>query len=389
MKNAKEKINILYIDIEGGWGGSSRSLYYLIRHLDRTKYEPVVLYGKEGPNRVRYKEMGVPAYLFSPIPRVRALKKNNHKSLAIFILKLIHLPRFLVFVKRIIRLHKIQVIHMNQSCLFFVALFLKRMADCKIVYHVRTMLPKNIFGKIQMCIVRKTADYIIFITENEQSLWHEVCPLTKNIPQSVIYNSAEPVYGDGGGRLLGEYPDRFRIAAMSTMTYTRGIDRLLDVAHFLREKNHNRSLFVICSQEGRRNAYAESIRRDVAKRGLGEFFLFLGYQSNPERLLSECSAFIHLTRDHNPWGRNIIEAIAQGKPVISIGAYQGFVQDAVNGYLLPEFDPEVISEKIIYLSDNPAVVKSMEEENIKKGKRLFDARANTEKVVSVYEGLMV
>lgn len=387
MQSMNTKVPVLYIDIEGGWGGSSRSLYYLIKHLDRARYAPVVVYGKEGPNRKRYFEMGVPAYLFSPLPRVRALRRNNHKALLLFVLKLVHLPRFLLFVGRLVKKYRIKLIHLNEESLFFVAIFFKMLFDCKIVYHIRTMLPPNIFGKIQVRLASGTADSIIFITENEQKRWHELCPRIKDIPQSVIYNFAEAI-PINRPRILSDYGNRFRIAVMSTMSPARGIDRVISVAESLRRRNHRESLFVVCGQEGRANSYASSLRQNIKDKQLEDFFLFLGHQEMPEAVISECSALIHLTRDYNPWGRNVIEAIVCGKPVISIGTYNKFIENNVNGYLLPEFDAEAVSDKIMFLYSHPEVLQDMEKVNADKGKRLFGPSSNVSKIAGIYDFLL-
>ena len=52
-------IRVLYIDIEGGWGGSSRSLLYFVGHLDPNKVKPIVWHRREGPVSERLQDLGV------------------------------------------------------------------------------------------------------------------------------------------------------------------------------------------------------------------------------------------------------------------------------------------------------------------------------------------
>ena len=42
-------IRSLHVDIEGGRGGSSRSLYQLLSRLDRSRFEPFVAHRQQGP----------------------------------------------------------------------------------------------------------------------------------------------------------------------------------------------------------------------------------------------------------------------------------------------------------------------------------------------------
>jgi glycosyltransferase involved in cell wall biosynthesis len=247
------------------------------------------------------------------------------------------------------------------------------------------MLPKNIFGKIQMRIVAHTADYLIFISENEKKLWEETYPRSKKVPQSVIYNFFETPTAIDRKDVLSDYKDKFKLASLSTISGRRGTDRLIDVAEALEKKGSHNVLFVICGKG--KASYIDSLKSSIKTKSLEDSFLFLGHQEFPEFILSECDALIKLPRTYNPWGRNVIEAMMCGRPVISLGTYNRFITDGVNGYLLPEFNPEDIAERIIYLYDHPEVVQKMGRVNIDKGRLLFDAATNIFKINRVYEEL--
>ena len=61
-------MGILYLDIEGGWGGSSRSLYYLLEAIDRRRFRPVVVTRKDGPIRQRYETIGITCVHMPDLP---------------------------------------------------------------------------------------------------------------------------------------------------------------------------------------------------------------------------------------------------------------------------------------------------------------------------------
>ncbi|MDD5679955.1 MAG: glycosyltransferase family 4 protein [Candidatus Omnitrophica bacterium] len=382
----KSGIPILYVDIEGGWGGSSRSLYYLIKYLDKDKYGPVLVYGKEGPNKERYAEMDVPAYLFSPIPRITAMRHGNPKGILVFLLTLVHLPRFLIFVKKLINNYDIKIVHLNHESLFFAGIFFKVFFRCRVVYHVRTMLPRNIFAKIQVCIAGKTADHLVFITENEQGLWREICPGTAKLPQSVIYNFAEAGTAAGKTDALAGYKDKFKALVLSSISRPRGTDRLIDVARALKKIGCDNAIFVVCGKSDPGNRYAAFIRQSIKDKGLENYFCFMGYQNSPETVISESDILVHISRAiENPWGRDVIEAMASGKPVVTVGNYDKYIRDGVNGYLLPEFDAEKFAEKIAYLSAHPEVAQKMGRDNKEKAESLFNGRNNIHKITEIYD----
>jgi glycosyltransferase involved in cell wall biosynthesis len=65
------------------------------------------------------------------------------------------------------------------------------------------------------------------------------------------------------------------------------------------------------------------------------------------------------TREANPWGRDIIEALAAGRPVLSVGRYDRFVEDGVTGVLQPDFDADAMAGRIARLADNRDEIERM------------------------------
>ena len=80
---------------------------------------------------------------------------------------------------------------------------------------------------------------------------------------------------------------------------------------------------------------------------------FIGHCKSPEKLISQCDLLVKLTRGADPWGRDILEALAGGLPVISIGNYDKFVETNVTGLLVDNFDADIIADWIgNVISDN-------------------------------------
>ena len=50
-----------------------------------------------------------------------------------------------------------------------------------------------------------------------------------------------------------------------------------------------------------------------------------------------------------------MEALAAGLPVITLGAFQGFVENEVNGYIAEDYRPEEIADYLQRLADDPAL----------------------------------
>ena len=148
-------INSLHLDTEGGWGGSSISLYKIISNLDKNKFKPIVICRKEGPIIKKYKFKNIKVYKnpylysFSPKPLI-----SNFK------LFLTTIPQFLFFFRGIYKLvnvikkNQIQIIHLNFEGFFLVGLFLKIFIKQPFIVHYRSTIPISSFS-------HKVISYII------------------------------------------------------------------------------------------------------------------------------------------------------------------------------------------------------------------------------------
>jgi len=249
------------------------------------------------------------------------------------------------------------------------------------------MLPPNLWARIQIHLAVSTADHLIFITENEKDLWEKQAGKVLSKPHSVIHNIAGVVGADKKMPDSERNAKSFKVVSLMTVSYWRGIDRLVDIAVYLKEMNRRGIVFVICGRIDD-ETYDRKMRERIRREGLEEYFVFAGYQKEPAKVLDDCDALIRPSREYNPWGRDVIEAIALGKPVIAIGVYDKFVKDGVNGYLLPEFEAKVIAEKIVFLWEHPQVAAEMGKANREKAKQLFDGPSNAAKVADIYEALL-
>ena len=74
-------LRVLCLDIEGGYGGSSRSLWEFLRHIDRPRIEVEVWCRRAGPAQDRYKAEGIATRVTPDMPTVSALPKFTRNLL--------------------------------------------------------------------------------------------------------------------------------------------------------------------------------------------------------------------------------------------------------------------------------------------------------------------
>ena len=361
-------VNVLALDIEGGHGGSSKSLYTAIVGLDKDKVKVEVWCKRGSDLQEKYAELGVTCKIKPKMPKVSALPKlsRNLYSHLRFSKDFYLASDFRADLVRQIN-SRFDVVHFNHESLAWLGLWLRSKVSAKLVFHNRTMLRPSIFSRWQVRAMDSAADHLIFITENEQE---NVSELGAVSPASVIFNPVF-VYDHLDDCFEEEQVEEsgFRVCCLSNFSWGRGLDRMVEVAQILKKDSQDNITFVVIGDiqlsrklpgqlgEVARNGGDFSDYARVS--GVADMFEFVGHISNPKHLLSKCDVLVKPSRESNPWGRDILEAMALGKPTISIGTYSRFIKNRKTGVLLSQYQPRELADVIVWLSKNPVVAREM------------------------------
>lgn len=388
---------VLYVEGDSGWGGSARSLFNLLQALDRSRVEPVVFVRRDGPIVGKYAEIGIRCVVAPELTSYRPSERKNWLSFLIYCWRRRHLGRLVRRVEAETHGRRIRLIHVNHESLAAIGSSLAERLGVPWVAHCRVQLFPGWFAhRLYRRIVRSAAGIICItrpVREHIERVLRHPLPASKTaiVNNIVTVPAAAPAPLD----ILQSPPDRFRVLSLSNFSPNRGVDRIIDVATALTRQGRTDFAFYLCGRPANRSAltgrvspYYEQIVKRVTSLALEETIFFPGYVSDPERALASCDALIKLTRQSNPWGRDIMEALGAGLPVVTLGDFQGFVENGVNGFVDGEFDPGVVAGHLIALADDPRRRKAMATANRIKARRLFDGPARARDVEAIYEKII-
>lgn len=356
-------MRVLCLDIEGGYGGSSRSLFESVRHMP-DGIEVEVWCRREGPVQERYEKLGVSCRVTPEMPHISSLPRLSRNLYAFcrFWMCWSKTKEFRKSLASAAR-DRFDVVHFNHEGLFLLARWLRSElgASGRMTAHVRTHLPSTRFSRWQYRVLANSVDRLVFITEMEQE---NVARLVgRPVGGSVIYNITEP-----GGETV---PDpalaadtRFKVVSASNFAWVRGTDRLIDIAAALKSLGRRDILFVVAGRVdlpkrlpgalGRIAGQGGTLADYAKERGVGDMFRFLGHVADPAPILTACDLLARPSRGNDPWGREVLEAMAAGLPVLATGEFDRFVEDGVTGILHGEFDAGAMASAILDMADSPA-----------------------------------
>ncbi len=340
---------VLFIDIEGGHGGSSRSLFQSLSYMEKTDLSLEVWCKRDGIKN-KYQELNIPCKIFNSMPKFNSLPRISRNLFSLLIFFKDWISNF----KEILRFSKstrrFAHIHLNHEGLFLYALFLKCFFKGKLTMHMRTMLPQSIFSRIQVFIINQIISKLVCITENEEQNFHRLGG--KQSLSKVVYNIAP-----ANSKSFQTIDNGLKIVSLSNLSYGRGVDRLVEIAKEAQKRNFKLQ-FIICGDMAvKENFYNNlnnysNLEEYVESIGLKSYFSFQGHVSNPEDYLEKSHLLIKLTRESNPWGRDILEALGMGRPVISLGYYKVFLEHKQTGLLYSEYNPSKIIDDLINLKED-------------------------------------
>ena len=133
-------------------------------------------------------------------------------------------------------------------------------------------------------------------------------------------------------------------------------------------------------------AYLRDLHALAAELGVADRVEFLGEREDVVTIVRALDVALAPSWEE-PFGRSVIEAMALGTPVIAtdVGGPGEYIEDGVDGILLPPRDPEPWAAALLRLLGAPGEREEIGRRGSEKARRLFDRDHYVERVLGVYD----
>ena len=382
---------VLLIDVEGGFGGSSRSLYHLVEHLDRARFVPTVWGRSEGPMVDRLDKIGVAHRIHPGIATLVPRPSRNPRNI------LTALPRLakLGAVARDIAAFDPDILHLNYEGLVPLSVALERYRlRTKTVMHMRYMMPPTWFSRLYARLINRHIDQLIFISENERDRGRANGIDLQTVPHTLLYNTADPELF-AATKPLADDAQPLRICFLGTIDDIRAPDRLIDLAAEL-DRRCIAVRFDIFGRAPRNKRFllfprhnVELLAAQARDRKVDHMIHFNGHVADPENHLLASDLLIRPSRWNDPWGRDVIEALSAGVPVLSHGTFDRFVVSGRTGFLFPEWNVAQYADAIEALDKDRSRLRTLSRDARVHAASLFEPERYAHEIAAIYERLVV
>ena len=387
---------ILYIEAnkDGTIGGSYYSLLYLVQGLNKSKYEPHVIFCQDNILIEKFKKVTPYVYIYdfpaAVSAPIRTLKDIIKWPCLLLVEVLLSQPKILKVLKDI----SPDLVQINNGyATLHNWVLASYFTGVKIVAHDRgTRAPCSYRTKY----FARYLDAIISVSESYKNNAIKQNLRAKHICR--IYNGLDVEYILGKVDVNEQQKLRkdFGIEANQPVVgIVANIDswkgQLVLVKAILQVKKtvpNIRCLIVgpICKGA---EEYKREIDKYIADNALNTSVTFTGFVKDIPNILGLLDVLCHASIEPEPFSRTILEGMAAGKPIVATnsGGTPEQIIDGETGILVPMNDPEKMAEAILYLLMNKNEAEEMGRKGRERLNQLFSISRMVKETEAFYEDI--
>jgi len=402
---SESKTQILFVHHRSELGGAPTSLSYLIRELDRTRYEPHV-FCPPGEAAELFREAGAIVHTgaIAGFTHIWASAYHGRRWLLLF-RELLRLPLHVSQFSRTLNSRPFALVHLNDSPLI-VAAWLARRARIPVVWHLRSALPgegQDIRSRFLRRAVMRLADVSVAINEDVAASFDVGAATVAN---SVDLERFQPQRRPDVRADL-DLPAGVPIVAYFGFIYpSKGFREFIRAAALLRERGLDATYLVVggavrgksfFSTPAGRTLKLLDLARDyeaeanqlVADLGLMDIVRFIPFIRRTESLYAASDIVVAPSQGPEV-GRPVIEAAASGVAVIASGTHSGagIILPEKTGVVVPSWSAGVLADAIVDLLEHPARRLALGVAAREHAERTFNATRNARRIEELYERVL-
>ncbi len=382
MATRKSPVRTLFLSSCVLGGGAGWSLYYLLRHLDRNRIDPLVVVPERGIFGSRFDALRLrvepAARLHHRTAELRFSTRNPATAAMSYAWNLWDSARLVPELVRLMRRERTELLYCNNMMVKAIGALASQLAGVPCVFHVRNLHERwakvKLYGNLaRLPRVRRV------IANSEAS----AVPYRRHVPGKVVvvHNGVDlaeyhPEITPRGSlrRELGISPEATVVGFTGFITPRKGLVPLMEAAARLLGTRPE-LVFVVVGKVpvGAPADHQAEYQARARELGIAGRFLFAGFRQDVRPAVVDFDLLV-LPSLQEPFGRSIIEAMALGTPVVAsrVGGIPEILTDGVDGLLVEAGDVSGLAQAMGALVDNPGRRRSLAQAALARARSSFD-----------------
>ena len=392
---------VLFINHSVRDGGPGKSLFYLLKYIDRGKINPYVLVPKDDVFSERLKAEGIyeniiidkrfpenlkRPRLYSATDERGAIAGEGFSALVLkffsIVLNILDLASLVITSPYSLRKKGIDLIYCNGTQAKIAGALMGLVSGRPVIWHVRNIQQTKLLGSIVYTLARlpQVKRVICVSGPTAEQFPHAREKLTV-IHNGIDENEYDPESTTGDLRSEYKVPARTVVVGSTGRIVPRkGYPLFIEAARSYLEKApdkyKNIKFFIVGDTPYFfQDDHLSYIKEQVGKYGLEDYFIFTGYRPDVKTSLKDFDIFVIPSNYPDPFPRSVIEAMSFALPVIGFkaGGIVESVEDGVTGILNDSGDTEAMGEAILKLVMDKKLLRKMGKAGRKRVKENFTA----------------
>ena len=394
-----EKKAILFLDNSYTFGGAIISLHYLLKGMDKTKFQPILItcqsedivkkYFSEfivfNPKmKIKWRDNHIYCRITSlPLYKIEVIKKFIDKVRTVYWEIFINTPqafRHYAIGKK----YNVALVHLNNGLSHFPGILAAKLLKVPCISHRRG--PERMSRSLRF--YTKSIDHHIAISNAIKDYLIMSGVAREKI--TVVYNAVDLDDFDVNCN-LEKLREEFSIkdeqpllGIFGRVIAWKGIKEFIQAASLVFKEVPQAKAFIVGGISDGDERYLAEVKKIAEENGVLDKFVFTGYRDDVAPLMKLMDVVVHASIIPEPFGRVLIEAMAMGKPVVAIraGGPLDVVVDGETGFLVAMKDTDEMASAVIKILKSPTRAKEM---GMRGRKRVEEVFCNKRYVMAVEE----
>lgn len=395
-----KRCRILYVELPGVIGGTITGLYELVRHLDTSCYEPIVLFYRQNhPYRDRFERLGIKVLTLG---EKDGFSSNLHRILIPGLAKYQErLARgywaasVVARVAFLLKKERIDLVHHNDNLpKDRYTIIAARIANVPQVCHIRTLKELSILDRQ----LARSVNFFIYMSKAIEQLYLESGISVEK--GQVIYDGFDPtdfkeIGSSHTAKVRAEFgidkQDRI-ISNIGRLDNWKGQDYFITaIAEVVKDHPNIKAVLVGAPESTPWNQiYYQKLQKMVKDLQLTKHVIFTGHRTDVPQIMASSDIIVHSSSKPEPFGRVIVEGMLAARPVIATaaGGALDIIEDKVTGILVPPKDADKMAKAILWLLQNTKQTDVMSRKACERAKERFSVERHVSLITQVYQKVL-
>jgi glycosyltransferase involved in cell wall biosynthesis len=363
-------------------GGAEYCLDTMLSHLDRERFEAIVVFPDEGPMTESARRMGYEVRV-SPICHWLYFHRDGWywRNLARRLIPNV------MSLSRWIRKREIDLVYTNTSAIFESAIA-ARLAGVPHVWHVHEILKcgnameQTLPLGLMKRLIYRWSDRVVFESNRAREVFEESAPGDRS---EVVYNSLRLRHdrarspNRAARHRFGLLPGDEVVGFVGQLIDRKNPLLLIRALERIRDRSNLKALFV---GDG---PLREPLAAEIARLGLSDRVRLVPFQDDVQDVLDAIDVLVLPSRQES-FGLVLLEAGARCKPVIACDSEgpSEIVVAGKTGLLVPQDDPESLANAIESMFNGELDRRALGEAGRNRVEAFFDPSKNTRLLESIF-----